>query len=241
MISPTPGLIAQMSGKPTQKRYMCATIYVDQATDYTYMHMQQSMDAKETIHGKQAFERHIARMGHKVMYYHADNSIFASTEWRASCGDLDQQLTFAGVGAHHMNGVAEAKIKTLKNLAQTMMIHSKQRWPQAITTNLWPYTVRIEADTLNSTPSSRLRHGDTPMEAMGNTNVHTNVKHWHPFGCPMYPLKASLQSGTIHHKWEPQARLGIHLGRSPQHARLVALVLNVETELVSPQFHIKMD
>jgi hypothetical protein len=30
-------------------------------------------------------------------------------------------------------------------------------------------------------------------------------------------------------------------GRSPQHARNVALVLNVETGLASPQFHVKFD
>lgn len=35
LISPTPGLIAQMLGKPTTKRYTCATVYVDQYTDYT--------------------------------------------------------------------------------------------------------------------------------------------------------------------------------------------------------------
>jgi len=34
---------------------------------------------------------------------------------------------------------------------------------------------------------------------------------------------------------------GNYLGRSPQHARLVALVLNLTTGHISPQFHIKFD
>ena len=42
-------------------------------------------------------------------------------------------------------------------------------------------------------------------------------------------------------KWEPRARLGIYLGRSPSHASNVALVLNPRTGLVSPQFHVVFD
>jgi len=35
--------------------------------------------------------------------------------------------------------------------------------------------------------------------------------------------------------------VGVYLGRSPQHAKNVALVLSLETGLVSPQFHCKLD
>ncbi|KAL7462348.1 hypothetical protein ACHAXS_002729, partial [Conticribra weissflogii] len=42
-------------------------------------------------------------------------------------------------------------------------------------------------------------------------------------------------------KWEPQARLGIYVGRSPSHAGNVALVLNPNTGLISPQFHVVFD
>jgi hypothetical protein len=38
-----------------------------------------------------------------------------------------------------------------------------------------------------------------------------------------------------------RARLGIYLGMSPRYARLVALVLNPRTGLVSPQWHVKFD
>ena len=37
LISPTPGFIAQMSGKLTTQRYTCATIYVDQYSGYSYI------------------------------------------------------------------------------------------------------------------------------------------------------------------------------------------------------------
>ncbi|KAL7463024.1 hypothetical protein ACHAXS_005996 [Conticribra weissflogii] len=42
-------------------------------------------------------------------------------------------------------------------------------------------------------------------------------------------------------KWEPRARLGIYVGRSPNHAGSVALVLNPKTGLVSPQYHVVFD
>ena len=42
-------------------------------------------------------------------------------------------------------------------------------------------------------------------------------------------------------KWEPHARLGIYIGRSPAHAGNVSLVLNPKTRLVSPQFHVVFD
>jgi len=77
------------------------------------------------------------------------------------------------------------------------------------------------------------------MEAFGKTRVMTNPKHWHHFGCPAYVLDGALQGGAgIFHEWKERSKMGIHLGLSSQHARLVTLVLNLTTGLVSPQFHI---
>jgi Reverse transcriptase (RNA-dependent DNA polymerase) len=42
-------------------------------------------------------------------------------------------------------------------------------------------------------------------------------------------------------KWLERARIGIYLGKSPRHARSVALVLNPQTGNVSPQYHVKFD
>ena len=58
----------------------------------------------------------------------------------------------------------------------------------------------------------------------------------------MYVLDADLQTvGCIHNKWKERSKIGIYLGRSPQHAQSVALVLNMTTGLVSPQFHVVFD
>ena len=74
------------------------------------------------------------------------------------------------------------------------------------------------------------------------TVVNINKKHYKPFGCPVYVLDSALQaSAAIHDKWKERARIGVYLGQSPLHPRNVALVLDVTTGLVSPQFHVKFD
>ena len=50
-----------------------------------------------------------------------------------------------------------------------------------------------------------------------------------------------MQSGIKGPKWEECARVGIYIGNSLIHACNVALVLNIETGLASPQFHVQFD
>ena len=104
------GLVAQMAGRPTHSRYKVVTVFVDHATGFSYVHFQKSSNAEETIEGKELFEQHAASMGHNIRHYHADNGIFASKAWRAHCIARHQGLSFAGVGAHHQNRVAESKM-----------------------------------------------------------------------------------------------------------------------------------
>ena len=148
---------------------------------------------------------------------------------------------FAGVNAHHQNGVAERRIRTLQEMARTMLIHANKRWPDSITTNLWPYAIRMASDAINNTPNMVTANKLNPIEVFTNTNVVDNPKHWKPFGCPVYVLNDELQAKRPFHKWKQRAKAGIYLGKSPHHARNVALILDRETGLVSPQFHVTFD
>lgn len=243
LISPTPGLIAQMTGKPTVLRYTCATIFVDHVSDLTFIHLQKSTAATETVQGKREFEQLASENGHKIKAYHADNGIFNSAEWRESCHENEPQtLTFAGVNAHHQNGVAERRIQDIHTLSRTSLIHTNKRCPTAITNNLWPYAMRMVVHVLNNTPSFKLEGIQSPMKKFSDSQVHINLKHFYHFGCPTYVLERPLQTNVqIFHKWKARSRMGIYLGHSKQHAKSVALVLSLETGLVSPQFHVKMD
>lgn len=242
MHSPTPGLVAQVSGTLTTKRYKVATIFVDQYSGYSYVHLQESTGAEETVRGKEAFERHMASMGVKVQHYHADNGVFRSRLWEQHCYDKRQGLTFAGVNAHHQNGMAERRIRLLQELTRTSMIQAQRRWPDAITTNLWPYAMKMANEAHNATPNPKSTEGYSPLQMVSKSKVATNPKHWRHFGCPVYVVEADLQGNKgIFHKWRDRATLGVYLGRSPQHSRSVGLVLDLKTGLVSPQFHLKYD
>lgn len=97
-------------------------------------------------------------------------------------------------------------------------------------------------DILCKTPNMQHPQRLTPQQVFSKTRVNPNPKHWKPFACPVYVLDNTLQSGAgIFHKWKQRSRVGIYLGRSPEHTRSVALVLNWRTGLASPQFHINFD
>ena len=74
-----------------------------------------------------------------------------------------------------------------------------------------------------------------------NTTIEPNIKHFHPFGCPIYVLQAPLQTGAPFPKWNKRSRVGIFLCHSPHHATSVPLILSTQTGLVSPQFHCVFD
>jgi len=231
-----------MTGRLRIQRHKYATVFVDQYSRYSYVYLQKTASAEETIKAKIAFEMMSQQNGVKIEAYHADNGIFAANEFVRECYRNGQSLTFAAVGAHHTNGIAERRIRSLQDLARAMMIHANKRWPKAVNAHLWPYALRMANDALNEAPSRHHQERLTPTQLFTKTQVNVNSKHWMPFGCPVYVLDNALQGGSgIHHKWKERARVGIYIGRSPLHGRNVANVLSRTTGLVSPQFHVTFD
>ena len=117
LVTPVPGLIAQMTGFITKQRYKYATVYIDQFSGFSFVYLQQTASAQETLQSKQAMERYAQARNITINAYHADNGIFKAKEWVQACYDARQQLTFAAVGAHHANGKAERRIHELQELA----------------------------------------------------------------------------------------------------------------------------
>ena len=153
MVSPTPGLVAQMTGILTTRRYKYATIYVDQASKMGFTYLQKTASAEETLQSKRAFEAFASNRGVTIKSYHADNGIFRANDWMEDCRRMRQPMTFAGVAAHHQNGYAERRIRTLQEMARTMLIHGNRRWKAAITTQLWPYALRMASTMVNESPN----------------------------------------------------------------------------------------
>ena len=63
----------------------------------------------------------------------------------------------------------------------------------------------------------------------------------HIHGDVQYILDPTLQDGQKLPKWKPRSRVGQYMGKSPLHASTVALVRNLQTGRISPQFHVIFD
>ncbi len=73
----TPGLIAQIKGWLTKKRYKVASIFVDLFSGLSYIHLQKSTNADETLEAKLAFKRFSSQFKVQVKSFHGDNGRFA--------------------------------------------------------------------------------------------------------------------------------------------------------------------
>ena len=125
-------------------------------------------------------------------------------------------------------------------MTRAMLIHASKQWPGVVKIRLWPYAMQMANQPYNTTPRSSHTGKQSPNKIFDISAVNINQKHWKPFGCPVYVLDAEVQ-GTmgIHPKWDARSQAGIYLGHSPVPDRNVALVLNIHTGYVSPQFHVK--
>jgi hypothetical protein len=203
------------------------------------MHLQQITNAIETLEAKHQFESYARSQGITIRHYHADNGRFVESTWADDAKDKGQDMSYAGVGAHHQNGRAEKRIRDLQDLARFSLIHAIKRWPSTIDVRLWPYAIRKAAHALNYT--LKLGKDKCPINIMSKAEVSPNPIHEHLIGCPVYVLDYRIQGGMKGEKWAYRSRPAIYLGNSTQYSRNVALVLSLTTGLVSPQFHAKYD
>lgn len=101
------------------------------------------------------------------------------------------------------------------------------------------YAIRTAVYIHNTVPV--LLDGRSLLELFSGTNVGFRMRDNHAFACPVFALQNSLAAGNTIPKWSPRWRLGLNLGPSPNHAQNVNLILNLNTGLVSPQFHCRYD
>ncbi len=57
LVSSTPRLVACLhGGYPTKEKYVGSTVFVDQASDFSYIYHHTSLNSAQTVLAKQAFE-----------------------------------------------------------------------------------------------------------------------------------------------------------------------------------------
>jgi hypothetical protein len=239
--SSTPGFVAQLKGILTNRRYTCATVFVDHYSRLGYVQMQQQLTFDENVEAKHAFEAFSRSQGVTIKHYHADNRKFADNAFLKDVREVrpSQSITYCGVNAHFQNRIAEKRIRDLQEPARKQLLHAKARWPAAVTTNLWPYALRNTQHMNNSLSGSK--DGTCPFERFSGVGVAPNLKSNHTFGCPVYALNSKLASGKTIPKWNSRSRVGLYIGPSPRQAINVYLVLSLDNGLVSPQYHVQHD
>ena len=138
----------------------------------------EGISSEATLESKLTYERVMVSYDRNVKSYHEGNLRFDDSSFTVSCIKGGQQIYFCGVGVHHQNGIAEAKVKEVSYAARTLSLHAKRKWPKVITTVLWPYALQVAVDSNN-----RLSLGEdrlSPLETLtGNKeekvplNFHT--------------------------------------------------------------------
>ena len=211
--STLPGFMGKLRVRLTQKRYTCATIFVDHHSRLTYVHLQESLSSAETLQAKQAFETCCPMHNVTVSHYHTDNERFADSMFISEVKTRSQTISFCGVNAHFQNGIAEKKIRDMTEMAHKQLLYAKARWPTTIHLSLWPYAIRNAAHVYNN-------------KVFSKSEVSPNLKYYHTFGCPLFALSNALQSGKSQPRWMSRTRIDINLGHSPRDSPSVSLVLN---------------
>jgi hypothetical protein len=65
--SSVPGFLAQITGSLTRNRIVGSSVYVDHASDLSYICHHTSMSSKETLKGKEAFEQYAKSHDHQIL------------------------------------------------------------------------------------------------------------------------------------------------------------------------------
>lgn len=239
----TKGRLTHTQGKEDPKTQYCGgALFVDHASGYIFIQEQVHLNTHETIDAKQQFEEHCRDFGVIPQTYLTDNgSAFTSADYTAHLQNFGQIASFAGVGAHHHNGIAERSIQTVMSLARAMMLHSAIHWPEVSDTKLWPLAVQHAVFLFNHVPSEA-NSGVSPADIFTKSRwPHARFHDLHVWGCPVYVLNKKITDGKKLPRWSVRSTRQMYMGVSAKHATSVPLCLNLETGSVTAQFHVVFD
>ena len=204
-------LLHRLTGRLTTKRYRHATVFVDQYSGLGYVYPQKTATAEETVEAKKSFEAYCESQGVQVRAYHTDNGVFRANQWVKECFDKRQQLTFAGVNAHHSKWPSRApdpfhtrSCARDANPCQSQMAQSHNHSSMAIRRSDGK---RCHQPMLQTLKTSKVAHHSS---IFSNTDINVHSKHWKPFGMSgLRPrmahskaVEAFMESGKSAQGWE---------------------------------------
>lgn len=235
------GRLYESKGKTHPDQMLSGScIFVDHASKYIHIAHQVSLDAVSTLAAKHSFEAITRDVGVSIQSYHSDNGVFSSHAYAQDLLANSQTQRFSGVGAHHQNGVAERSIRTITDMARTMLLHASTRWPEVADPTLWPMAIDYAVYIHNHIPSATT--GLSPADILSGSKWPTQKCHTlHVWGAPTYVLATALQDVNPYPRWSTRSRRAVFLGLSNSHASSCPLVLNLASQFISPQFHCVFD
>jgi hypothetical protein len=241
-ICSTKGRLLNSAGKTkASEMYDGGCIFADHGSGLVHVVFQTTIDTHETLKAKKKFETFCRDYGISPQQYQSDNGKpFTSQAFTEDLSTFQQIIKFAGVGAHHHNGVAERSIQSVMSIARTMMLHAAIHWPDTADPSLWPLAVQHAVYLVNHMPN--LTTGLSPIDIFSRTRwEQRKFRDLHVWGCPVYVLNASMADGKKLPRWKPRSDRQMNMGLSPKHASTVPLYLDLETGYIKTAFHVVFD
>ena len=102
-----------------------------------------------------------------------------------------------------------------------------------------PMAVRTKTCDVHKKQSTRYSWRNITNREVQRRSSVTIIENMHIFGCLVCALDSNLEFNKSMPKWNPRARMGLNIGTSPKHARNINVILNLQTRIASPQFHLQ--
>jgi hypothetical protein len=178
---------------------------VDHACGKIFNFPQYSTNASETVRSTQRLASMARDDGITIKSFHADNGIFAKSEFKDYCERNRIKFSFCGVGAKHQNGVAEQNIKTVAQWARVNMLHLAAHWPQYSSSTFWPQAIDYAVWIFNRMPTMTTGIFQTsygpPSEVIWVLNSRERMYLAVLFMCsmPHFKMARRSQNGNLTH------------------------------------------
>jgi hypothetical protein len=139
-------------GKPSSTKFKGGSLYVEHASGIVHCEHQVVFSTRETIRGKQSFEKMCMDNGVVVQDNLTDSGTFKAKKCVAHINETQKMMYFCGTNAQHQNGVAERAIQTISNMARAMILHAIMHWKDGIDASLWHMAVNHAIHIYNNNP-----------------------------------------------------------------------------------------
>ena len=131
---------SSLGGLPADK-YVGYCMFVDSMRFFLHVEQQFRFSSSENIRVKQTFEQLAMDHGVLINSYKAEHGFLKADAFVTHIKELNQELSYCRVNAHHTNGAVECAIRTVSKRARALILNDAVYWKDAVTSELWPMAV----------------------------------------------------------------------------------------------------